>query len=35
LVGSRKSSVPKIKHIAIISLDPERLARFYEDVFEM
>ncbi|MPY72528.1 MAG: hypothetical protein GEU92_21060, partial [Alphaproteobacteria bacterium] len=27
--------VPKIRHIAIISLDPERLAQFYEDVFEM
>ena len=26
---------PKIRHIALITLDPERLARFYEDVFEM
>ena len=26
---------PKIRHIALITLDPERLAKFYEDVFEM
>ena len=26
---------PKIRHLAIITLDPERLARFYEDVFQM
>ena len=26
---------PKIRQIAIITLEPERLARFYEDVFEM
>lgn len=26
---------PKIKHLAIITLDPERLAKFYEDVFGM
>ena len=25
----------KIKHIAIVSLDTDRLAKFYEDVFEM
>lgn len=25
----------RIQQIAIITLDPERLARFYEDVFEM
>ena len=26
---------PKIRHIALVTLDPERLARFYEEVFEM
>jgi catechol 2,3-dioxygenase-like lactoylglutathione lyase family enzyme len=26
---------PKIRHLAIMTLDPERLAQFYEDVFEM
>lgn len=26
---------PKIRHLAIITLDPERLAKFYEDVFQM
>lgn len=26
---------PKIRHIALITLDPDRLAKFYEDVFEM
>jgi catechol 2,3-dioxygenase-like lactoylglutathione lyase family enzyme len=26
---------PKIKHLAIITLDPEKLAKFYEDVFGM
>lgn len=25
----------RIKHLALVSLDPERLARFYEQVFEM
>ena len=25
----------KIKHIALITVDPERLAKFYEEVFEM
>lgn len=29
------SDKPKIKHLAIITLDPERLAKFYEDVFGM
>jgi predicted enzyme related to lactoylglutathione lyase len=29
------SNKPKIKHLAIITLDPERLARYYEDVFGM
>lgn len=29
------SSQPKIKHLAIITLDPERLANFYEKVFGM
>ena len=27
--------MPKIRQLTIITLDPERLARFYEDVFEM
>jgi catechol 2,3-dioxygenase-like lactoylglutathione lyase family enzyme len=27
--------MPKIRRISIVTLDPERLARFYEDVFEM
>src|ERR1700704_3477880 len=26
---------PKIRHLAIITLDPERLAKFYEQTFEM
>src|SRR5215467_15991667 len=26
---------PKIRHLAIITLDPERLANFYEQTFEM
>lgn len=26
---------PKIRHLAVITVDPERLAKFYEDVFEM
>ena len=29
------SKRPTIRHIAIMTLDPERLAKFYEDVFEM
>src|SRR4051794_39926142 len=29
------SSTPKIKHLAIITLDPERLATYYEKVFGM
>lgn len=29
------SGQPKIKHLAIITLDPERLANFYEKVFGM
>jgi catechol 2,3-dioxygenase-like lactoylglutathione lyase family enzyme len=28
-------SQPKIRHLAIMTLDPERLARFYADVFGM
>src|SRR5438445_13766627 len=28
-------SKPKIRHLAIMTLDPERLARFYEQTFEM
>lgn len=27
--------MPKLKHIAIIAMDPEALAKFYCDVFEM
>lgn len=27
--------MPKIKHIAIVTMDPEKLAKFYCDVFEM
>ena len=26
---------PKIRHLAIMTLDPEKLARFYEQTFEM
>jgi len=26
---------PKIKHLAIVTLDPEKLAKFYVDVFDM
>lgn len=29
------SKKPMIKHIALITLDPERLAKFYEEVFDM
>jgi len=29
------ASRPKIRHLAIITVDPERLAKFYEDVFQM
>ena len=29
------SKRPKIRHLAIITLDPERLASFYEQTFEM
>jgi predicted enzyme related to lactoylglutathione lyase len=29
------SKKPKIRHLAIITLDPERLAKFYEQTFEM
>src|SRR5882724_13717518 len=28
-------SKPKIRHLAIMTLDPERLAKFYEETFEM
>jgi predicted enzyme related to lactoylglutathione lyase len=28
-------SKPKIRHLAIITLDPEQLAKFYEQTFEM
>jgi len=31
----RMTDTPKIKHLAIITLDPERLANFYEKVFGM
>lgn len=27
--------MPKLRRLTIITMDPERLARFYEDVFEM
>ena len=27
--------MPKLRHIAIITLDPDELARFYADVFDM
>ena len=27
--------MPKLRRISIVTLDPERLARFYEEVFEM
>jgi hypothetical protein len=27
--------MPKLRRLTIVSLNPERLARFYEDVFEM
>jgi catechol 2,3-dioxygenase-like lactoylglutathione lyase family enzyme len=30
-----KQSKPKIRHLAIMTLDPERLARFYEQTFDM
>ena len=29
------SKRPKIRHLAIMTLDPERLAKFYEQAFEM
>jgi catechol 2,3-dioxygenase-like lactoylglutathione lyase family enzyme len=29
------SNRPKIRHLAIITVDPERLAKFYEEVFQM
>ena len=29
------TATPKIRHLAIISLDPERLAKYYEKVFGM
>ena len=29
------SGTPKIRHLAIITLDPERLATYYENVFGM
>jgi catechol 2,3-dioxygenase-like lactoylglutathione lyase family enzyme len=28
-------SKPKIKHLAIVTLDPEKLAKFYTEVFDM
>lgn len=27
--------MPKLRHLGIITLDPDKLAKFYEDVFEM
>ena len=29
------ADTPKIRHLAIMTLDPERLAKFYEEVFGM
>jgi catechol 2,3-dioxygenase-like lactoylglutathione lyase family enzyme len=33
--GGTAVGKPKIRHLAIMTLDPERLARFYEQAFEM
>src|ERR1700688_4582720 len=32
---SKPKISPKIRHLAIMTLDPERLAKFYEQTFEM
>ena len=29
------AETPRIRHLAIMTLDPERLAKFYEDAFQM
>lgn len=29
------AGTPRIRHLAIVTLDPERLAKFYEEAFEM
>jgi len=31
----RERNRPKIRHLAIICMDPEKLAKLYYDVFEM
>src|SRR5215470_12153832 len=31
----REQTMPKIRHLAVICMDPEKLAQFYCDVFEM
>jgi catechol 2,3-dioxygenase-like lactoylglutathione lyase family enzyme len=33
--NEREQEMPKIRHLAVICMDPEKLARFYCDVFEM
>src|ERR1700761_2172653 len=36
IVGVEKeSSMPKIRHMAIVCMDPDNLAKFYCDVFDM
>src|SRR4051812_20476704 len=31
----RERIMPKIRHLAVICMDPEKLAKFYSEVFEM
>jgi catechol 2,3-dioxygenase-like lactoylglutathione lyase family enzyme len=31
----REQAVPKIRHLAIVCMDPEKLAKFYCEVFDM
>src|SRR4029079_13079544 len=31
----KEKEMPKIRHLAIICMDPEKLAKFYSEVFEM
>jgi catechol-2,3-dioxygenase len=31
----KEQEMPKIRHLAIICMDPEKLAKFYSEVFEM
>jgi catechol 2,3-dioxygenase-like lactoylglutathione lyase family enzyme len=35
LIGRKGIAMAKIRHIAIISSDPEKLAAFYEEVFDL